>query len=82
MQTRKETVDKQKGNSFDAWLRPRQIVLTPLLWEVCCDTYKRFKTTYEAAHEDKTCFGVHQFEFGQSNPSRGSAQWNFLLYKE
>ena len=81
-QTRKETVDKQKGNSFDAWLRQKQIALRPLLCWVCCDAYTHFKTTYKAAHEGETCFGVRRFEFEQWGPSRGSAQWIFLRDKE
>ena len=61
-QARQETVDKQCSNSFNQWLRqrlrPRQIALKPLLWEVCCDAYTCFKMTYEAAHEGQACFGV------------------------
>ena len=81
-QTRQETVDKQRSNSFDQWLKPMQIALRPLLWEVCSDVYTRFKTTYKAAHEGKACVGVCRFELEQWGPSQGSARWNFLREKE
>jgi len=42
-QTREDSLAKQKGASFDQWLKPRQITLRPLLWEVYCDAYTRFK---------------------------------------
>jgi len=61
-QTRKEVVAKQKGNNFDQWLKPRQIALRPLLWEVCCDSYTLFKENYEKEHNDTVCFGVRQFQ--------------------
>ena len=38
-QSGKDTVDKPKCNSFEQWLRPRQIALRPLLWEVCCNVW-------------------------------------------
>jgi len=57
-QTREDTLAKQKGANFDQWLKPRQIALRPLLWKVCCDAYTRFKSSYEAAHDGKPCFGV------------------------
>ena len=62
-QTREDTLTKQKGATFDQWLKSRQIALRPLLWEVCCDAYTRSKSSYEAAHADKPCFGVRRFEF-------------------
>ena len=79
-QTRKDTLAKQKGATFNQWLKPRQIALRPLLWEVCCDTYTRFKSSYEAAHGGKTCCGVRQFEFNLDGlgPSRGSAECIFF----
>ena len=64
-QTREDTLTKQKGASFNQWLKPRQIALRPILWEVSCDTYTRFKSSYEAAHADKPCFGVRRFKFNQ-----------------
>jgi len=75
-QTREDTLTKQKGANFDQWLNPRQISQRPILWEVCCDEYTRFKSTYEATHDSKPCFGVRRFEFDQDNwaPSRGSAK--------
>ena len=48
---------------FDQWLKPRQSALRPLLREVCCDVYTRFKTSYEAAHDGKPSFGVCRFKF-------------------
>jgi len=36
--------------------------LRPLLWEVCCDAYTRFKSNYEAAKGGGICFGVRRFE--------------------
>ena len=33
-QTRQDTVEAQKGANFSQWLKPRQIALRPLLWEV------------------------------------------------
>jgi len=38
-QTRQDTVEAQKTATFDQWLKPRQIALRSLLWEVCCDAY-------------------------------------------
>jgi hypothetical protein len=64
-QTQQDTVEAQNGATFDQLLKPRQIALRPLLWEVCCDAYTRFKSSYEAAHGSKTCFGVCRFEFNQ-----------------
>jgi len=81
-QTRQDTVKKQFGNSFDKWLKPQQIGLEPLLWGVCCDVYTRFKVTYEAANDDKACFGVHRFGFVKWGLSWRSAQWIFLRDKE
>jgi len=49
-QAREDTLAKPKGATFDEWLKPRQIALRPLLWEVCCDTYTHSKSSYEAAH--------------------------------
>ena len=74
-QTRQDTVEAQKGATFDQWLKPRQITVRPLLWEVCCDAYTRFKSSY-----NKTCFGVRQFKFNQDGwgPSRGSAECTFF----
>jgi len=74
------SVDQSKGANFDQWLKPRQITLRPLLWEVCCDAYTRFKSSYEAAHDGKACFGVRRFEFDQDDwsPSRGCAECIFL----
>jgi len=64
-QTRQATIEAQKGANFDQWLKPRQIALKPLLWEVCCNAYTRFKSSYEATHDGKSCFGVRRFEFDQ-----------------
>jgi len=77
-QTRQDTVKAQKGANFDQWLKSRQIALRPLLWEVCCDAYTRFKSSYEVAHDGKPCFSVRRLEFDQGNwgPSRGSAGCN------
>jgi len=52
-QTQEDTVTKQKGADFDQWHKPIQIALRSLLWEVCCDAYTRFKSSYKAAHDDK-----------------------------
>jgi len=49
--------------TFDQWLKPRQITLRPLLWEVSCDAYTCVKSSYEAAHANKPCFGVRRFKF-------------------
>ena len=57
------TESKQKGATFDQWLEPRQIALRPLLWEVSCDAYTCFKSSYEVAHANKSCFGVRRFKF-------------------
>ena len=62
-QTREDTLTQQQGATFDKWLKPRQIDLRPLLWEVSCDAYTRFKSSYEAAHSNKPCFGVCRFTF-------------------
>jgi len=64
-QTREDTLTKPKGASSDQWLKLRQIALRPLLWEVSCDAYTRFKSSYKAAHADKPCFGVRRFKFDQ-----------------
>ena len=53
---RNDTLAKQKGADFEQWLKPRQIALRPLLWEVCCNAYTRFNSSYEAAHDGKRCF--------------------------
>ena len=53
---------KGPGMAFDTWLNLRHIALRPLLWEVCCDVYTRFKSSYEAAKGDKIWFGVRRFE--------------------
>jgi hypothetical protein len=60
-QKKKEAL-KGPGMAFDTWLNLRHIALRPLLWEVCCDAYTRFKSSYEAAKGDKICFGVRRFE--------------------
>jgi len=65
LQTREDTLAELKGANFDQWLNPRQIGLRPLLWEVCCDAYIRFTSSYEAAHDGKPCFGVRRFESDQ-----------------
>ena len=54
--------EAQKGATFNQWLKSRHIALRPLLWEVCCDAYTRFKSRYEAAKGDKIYFGVRRFE--------------------
>jgi len=60
-------VDKQghglqtTQQQFRAMTQTAQIALKPLLWEVCCG----FKTTYEAAHDNKAYFSVRRFEFGK-----------------
>ena len=51
-----------KGMDFNQWLKPRHIALRPLLWEVCCDAYTRFKSSYEAAKSGNICFSVRRFE--------------------
>jgi len=61
-QTRQNTVEAQKCATLDQWLKPRHIALRPLLWEVCCDAYTRFKSSYEAAQDGKICFAVRRFE--------------------
>ena len=66
-QKREDTLVKQKGANFDQWLKPKQMAPRPLLWEVCCDAYTRFISSYKAAHDDKPCFGVRQFEFDQDD---------------
>jgi len=78
--TRQDTVKAKKGANFDQWLKPRQIALGPLLWEVYCDAYTRFKSSYEAVHNGKPCFSVRRFEFNQDNwgPSRGSTECIFF----
>ena len=53
---------KGPGMDFNQWLEPRHIALRPLLWEVCCDAYTRFKSSYEAAKGGKISFGVRRFE--------------------
>ena len=80
-QKREDTLAKPKGADFEQWLRLRQITLRPLMWEVCCDAYTRFTSSYEAVHDGKRCFSVHQFEFTQDDwgPSRGSAECNFFV---
>ena len=54
--------EAQKGATFNQWLKSRHIALRPLLWEVCCDVYTRFKSSYKAAKDGKICFGVCRFE--------------------
>ena len=66
-QTWQDTVEAQKGATFDQWLKPRQIALRPLLWEVSCNAYTLFKSSYEAAHADKPCFTVRRFKFDQDD---------------
>jgi len=66
-QTREGTLTKQKGSSVDQWVKPRQIALRPLLWEVSCNAYTLFKSSYEAAHADKPCFTVRRFKFDQDD---------------
>jgi len=71
---------KTKRREFRPRLKPRQIALRPLLWEVCCDAYTRFKSSYEATHDGKRCFGVCRFEFDQDDwgPIWGSAECKFF----
>jgi len=66
-QTREDPLAKQTGADSDQCLKQKQITLRPLLWEVCCDAYTRLKSSYKAAHNDKPCFGVRQFEFDQDD---------------
>ena len=58
---------QRKQHQFRARTQTAQITLRPLLWRVCCDAfaYTRFKTTYEAAHDNTACFSVRRFEFEQ-----------------
>ena len=62
-QIREDTLTQQLSATFNQWLKPRQIALKPLLREVCCDAYTRFKSSYEAAHANKPCFGVRRVKF-------------------
>jgi len=62
-QTREDTLTQQQVATFDQWLKPRQIAPRLLLWEVSCDMYTRFKSSYEAANANKPCFGVRRLKF-------------------
>jgi hypothetical protein len=50
-----------KEKALAEWLKPRNLALQPLYWEISNDAYTGLKTWYEGQH-GKACFGVRRCE--------------------